>query len=167
MNKKDLEFIRIVTKTTIKRYKLHDLDNGAMLGAACEAYVKAMKTYDTSKNVLFKTYAEIRMKFAIIDEVRLIYGRTGQYENKYKKGEWVDYNVEKSGSYDLEGKAIFSLDLESFLKKVKLTKRQKDIFIMRVTGHTGVETAKKHGISDSQVSLDFKVCKGKVGDWFK
>jgi RNA polymerase sigma factor (sigma-70 family) len=152
MNAQIVRWIKIVVMRTLREKHLTKLDVSTLISAGMLGYTQALRKFDPKRKVKFKTYAEYRIKGAVLDEVRKM---IGDERCKIKRPRRVDdfnfeYHMSDNGSLfeNIDG----SLSVEEFLRDADLDEREKEILRCRYEGLNLREIAAKFGFSESRAS---------------
>ena len=70
MNQAVVKWIKIVVMRTLREKGLTRLDISTLISAGMLGYSQCLKRFDPGRGVKFKTFAEYRIKGAVLDEVR-------------------------------------------------------------------------------------------------
>ena len=149
--KQILRWIKIVVLRTLKEKNLTRLDVESLISAGMLGYSQARSRFDDTRNVKFKTFAEYRIKGAVLDEVRKMIGDERAKSPKAKRIE--DYNYElMSDENELADFMESVIDVENILKGATLMPRDFDIIQCRIEGYSIKEIADKFNFSESRAS---------------
>lgn len=166
MNSTVIKWIKIVVMRTLKEKNLTRLDVSMLISAGMLGYSQALTRFDPSRNVKFKTFAEYRIKGAVLDEVRKMIGDERAKTPRPRVVTDVDYALMGD-----DGKAEHwmesSLDFETFVQNVPLTHRELDVLQCRLDGMNLREIAKKFQFSESRASQLLASIKHEVFAWYK
>jgi RNA polymerase sigma factor (sigma-70 family) len=126
------------------------LDNDTLIAAGMLGYVQCLNRYDPNRGAKFKTYAEYRIKGAVLDEVRKM---IGDERCKTPRPRQVNYDYTLIGDDNVTQRDMESaIDLEQFFKFAPLDQREEKILRCRMTGMNLREISKKFGFSESRAS---------------
>ena len=142
--KEILRWVKIVVLKTLKDKRLSHLDHDVLIAAGFYGYSQALLRYNPDKGAKFKTYAEYRIKGAVLDEVRKMIG--DERRKTPKPIQVSNYNIENHlEEHDPIKETEGKIDLEVMLKKLKYSLSDKELKILqyRTEGHTLKEIAKK------------------------
>jgi len=149
MNKdKTTKWVRIVVMRVLREKNLFHLDVSILISAGLFGYSQALQRFDPSRNVKLKTYAEHRIKGAVLDEVRKM---IGDERVKHKR----PYHVSTSDFEFLlsdEGHHEQSSQVKIFLDSLPLEERDLYILQLKYMGYNLREIAQIIGISNSRAS---------------
>jgi len=158
-----LKWVKLVTLKTVRDKRLPNSDIETLLSAGCLGYTQALKRFDPSRNVKFKTFAEYRIKGAVLDEVRKMIGDE-RCKNK-RPTQVEDYDM---GQIEEPSASIESIiDTEYFFKSLPLDSRGLEILKCRIDGMNLREIGKKMGFSESRASQLLAEIKTEIYPWFK
>lgn len=150
MNQQILKWIKIVVMRTLRERNLTKLDVSTLISAGMLGYSQSLCRFDPTRNVKFKTYAEYRIKGAVLDEVRKM---IGDERCKNKRPRWVDFDYSQIGDGGVEQENIESqIDFQHFMDRVPLDDREKEILQSRLIGLNLREISQKFGFSESRAS---------------
>ena len=133
-----VRWIKIVVLRTLKEKNLVRLDTQVLISAGKLGYSQSLKRFDPSRNVKFKTFAEYRIKGAVLDEVRKMIGDERCKTKRPIRSE-IDFTL-ISDNYQSQSQLEGTMDLQSFMKFVPLNARELEVLQCRVIGMmTGTE----------------------------
>lgn len=165
MDNRVLQWIKIVVLRTIKEKRLYKLDLNELISAGFEGYAQCLSRFDPTRGVKFKTYANHRIRGAVLDEVRKMIG-SERLKNK-RPNQMIDYDFTQiEEKYSTERAMESKLTLTSFLNNSKLTSTEKLILTKRLQGYNLKEIADEFGFSQSWASQVLKKIKADVHEWF-
>jgi len=166
MSPEIVRWIKIVVLRTLKEKNLTKLDINTLISAGMLGYVQCLKRFDPNRGVKFKTYAEYRIKGAVLDEVRKMIGDERCKNKRPRRVDEYDYTLISD-----EGREVVysesSLDLETFFDNVPLTERELDILKCRFVGMNLREISERFGFSESRASQLLAKIKTVVYAWYK
>lgn len=147
-NEKITKWVRIVVMRVLREKNLFHLDVQTLISAGLLGYSQALQRFDPSRNVKLKTYAEYRIKGAVLDEVRKM---IGDERVKHKRPYHVshhdfDYLISDEGHQEEE------INVELFIEGLPLDSRDLHILRLRYQGHNLREIASIIGVSNSRAS---------------
>jgi RNA polymerase sigma factor (sigma-70 family) len=167
MNQAIVKWIKIVVMRTLREKNLIGLDVSNLISAGMLGYTQALNRFDPSRGVKFKTFAEYRIKGAVLDEVRKMIGDERAKTRRPYKVNQFDFDA---GTSD-EGFAMLQveskIDLEVFMKNVNLEPRELEILRCRVEGMNLKEISGKFGFSESRASQLLAKIKKEVYLYYK
>ena len=158
-----VKWVRIVVLKTVREKRLAHLDVDNLISAGFFGYSQAIKRYDPTRGAKLKTFAEYRIRGAVLDEVRKM---IGDERCKNKRPTQVD-------DFDMtqiegNGNSIESVfDVERFFDQIPLDKRSKLILKARIEGLNLREIGEKFGFSESRASQLLADIKKQVYPWFE
>jgi RNA polymerase sigma factor (sigma-70 family) len=146
-----VRWIKIVVLRTVKEKNLTRLDTSTLISAGMLGYVQCLRRFDPERKVKFKTFAEYRIKGAVLDEVRKM---IGDERAKTKRPMKVDgYDFESlTDNGDTARMIEGGYDIEQFACSIQLSPRELDILRCRVEGHSIREIAQAFDFSESRAS---------------
>jgi len=158
-----LKWVRMIVLRVTREKHLPSGDMDTLFSAGCLGYTQALKRFDPGRNVKFKTFAEFRIKGAVLDEVRKI---IGDERCKNKRPAQVDYDVsdlEESHESTVEA----DMDVKRFFEAIPIGDRDKEILQCRVDGMNLREIGDHFGFSESRASQLLAEIKKEIYPWFK
>jgi len=165
MDNRIVQWIKIVVLRTVKEKRLHKLDLNELMSAGFEGYAQCLTRFDPSRGVKFKTYANYRIRGAVLDEVRKLIG-SERLKNK-RPIQSIDFDFSQiEEKYSTERAMESKLTLTSFINNSKLTQTEKLILTKRLQGYNLKEIAEEFGFSQSWASQVLKKIKADVHEWF-
>lgn len=166
MNQAILKWIKIVVMRTLKEKNLTRLDVKTLISAGMFGYSQALRRFDPSRNVKFKTFAEYRIKGAVLDEVRKMIGDERAKTPRPKIFSDFDYTLigdDGMGEQNLES----SIDFARFMQQVPLTHKEMEVLRCRVEGMNLREIAKRFNFSESRASQILASIRHEVFVWYR
>lgn len=151
MNAQIVKWIKIVVMRTLREKSLTKLDISTLISAGMLGYSQALRKFDPNRGVKFKTYAEHRIKGAVLDEVRKMIGDERCKTKRPRRVDDYDFELRSDGG-SLQENIESVLSVESFLAGADLDLREKEILQCRYEGMNLREIAKKFGFSESRAS---------------
>ena len=150
MDAKISKWIKIVVMRTLREKNLTKLDISTLISAGMLGYVQARNRFDVNRGVKFKTFAEYRIKGAVLDEVRKM---IGDERCKTKRPRKVDFDYTLI-SDDLAAQINMdsTIDLRHFMNAIPLDVREMEILECRIIGMNLREISQKFGFSESRAS---------------
>ena len=127
------------------------LDIGLPDGDGCDLCKELVKTYPKLKILMLTTYAEIAVITRALDAGALGYVLKNSNIEEFLEG----IRTVASGRHFLCDVAETSLNI-NVEKKIQLTKREKDLLALIVSGHTNHDIAEKMYISEQTVKVHRK-----------
>lgn len=146
-----VRWIRIVVLRTLKEKNLTRLDHQTLISAGMEGYSQCLQRFDPGRNVKFKTFAEYRIKGAVLDEVRKMIGDERAKNKRPMRVDDFDFNLisdDGATARIMDG----GLDIENFALNIDLSARELDILRHRVEGYSIREIAHRFDFSESRAS---------------
>lgn len=167
MNQAIIKWIKIVVMRTLREKGLTRLDVSTLISAGMLGYTQALNRFDPSRGVKFKTFAEYRIKGAVLDEVRKMIGdERCKTKRPYKVGDF-DFDIGTSDDGFAMREVESKIDLEVFMKNVSLDHRELDILRCRVEGMNLKEISSRFGFSESRASQLLAKIKREVYSYYK
>lgn len=151
MNAQIVRWIKIVVMRTLREKNLTRLDVSTLISAGMLGYSQALTRFDPTRGVKFKTFAEYRIKGAVLDEVRKM---IGDERCKTVRPRCVDvedltiFGDDGSGHRSMES----SISLYQFFQTVQLDEREKQVLQCRAIGMNLREISQQFGFSESRAS---------------
>ncbi len=146
-----IKWIKIVVLRTLKEKNLTRLDVNTLISAGMLGYSQARTRFDESRNVKFKTFAEYRIKGAVLDEVRKMIGDERAKTPRARRVEEYDYEL-KSDDNDMINNLESGMDVDSTLEELGLNNRDVEIIRCRIEGYSIRELAREFKFSESRAS---------------
>lgn len=146
-----VKWIKIVVLRTLKEKNLTRLDVGTLISAGMLGYSQARTRFDASRNVKFKTFAEYRIKGAVLDEVRKMIGDERAKTPRAKRIEDYDYEL-ISDENDMISHIDSGIDVDATLIDAGLSDRDIEIIRCRIEGYSIRELASQFKFSESRAS---------------
>lgn len=146
-----VRWIRIVVLRTLKEKNLTRLDHQTLISAGMFGYSQCLQRFDPGRNVKFKTFAEYRIKGAVLDEVRKMIGDERAKTKRPMRVDDFDFNmISDDGATQrvMDG----GMDIETFTLTIDLSARELDILRHRVEGYSIREIAQRFDFSESRAS---------------
>ncbi len=160
-----LKWVKIVVLRTMREKSLMHLDADILISAGLLGYSQARQRFDSSRGVKFKTFAEYRIKGAVLDEVRKL---IGDERCKNKRPRQVDYNFDLMGDGgECQTNIDSSLSVEAFWENAPLSERDKKVLECRVAGMNLKEIGQQFGFSESRASQILADIKHQIYPWFQ
>jgi RNA polymerase sigma factor (sigma-70 family) len=145
-----VKWVKIVVLRTMREKSLKHLDADILISAGMLGYSQARQRFDPSREVKFKTFAEYRIKGAVLDEVRKM---IGDERCKNPRPRQVDYDFERMGDDGDEVSTMHSqMVVDGFWDSLSLSKRDRGILECRVKGMNLREIGEEFGFSESRAS---------------
>jgi RNA polymerase sigma factor (sigma-70 family) len=166
MNQAIIKWIKIVVMRTLKEKNLTRLDVKTLISAGMFGYSQALSRFDPKRNVKFKTFAEYRIKGAVLDEVRKMIGDERAKNPRPRIITDFDYSLIGDGG-DAEKHLESSLDFDVFMDNVPLSHQEIAVLQCRIEGMNIREIAKKFSFSESRASQILASIKHEVFAWYK
>lgn len=165
MNPQIIRWIKIVVMKTLKEKNLMRLDVQTLISAGMLGYAQSVRRFDPKREVKFKTFAEHRIKGAVLDEVRKM---IGDERCKTKRPISVEYDFAQMSDEGWTMKNLESqMDFDLFLQKVALDEGEKVFLLHRVSGMSLREISLALGYSESKASQILAKIKRVVYLWYK
>lgn len=149
--KQIVKWIKIVVLRTLKEKNLTRLDVESLISAGMLGYAQARSRFDPSRNVKFKTFAEYRIKGAVLDEVRKMIGDERAKNPRARRIEDYDYELISDDNQVVDF-LDSQLDVNIILSNATLVPRDFEIIQCRVEGYSIREISEKFNFSESRAS---------------
>jgi RNA polymerase sigma factor (sigma-70 family) len=146
-----VRWIKIVVLRTLKEKSLTRLDTSTLISAGMLGYAQCLKRFDPEYKVKFKTFAEHRIRGAVLDEVRKMIGDERAKHKRPMKVDNYDFEAMHDGG-DTVRMMESGYDIEQFACLIQLSPRELDILRCRVEGHSIREIAQAFDFSESRAS---------------
>jgi len=161
-----MKWVKIVVLKTIREKRLGHLDVDMLLSSGYLGYSQSLKRFDPGRGVKFKTFAEYRIKGAVLDEVRKMIGDERCKTKRPRQVSDFDFNL--MGDNNSSKNMIESmLDVQKFFKEIPIDKRNLGILKCRIEGMNLREIGNKFGFSESRASQLLAEIKREIFPWFK
>lgn len=149
--KQIVKWIKIVVLRTLKEKNLTKLDVESLISAGMLGYSQARIRFDPSRNVKFKTFAEYRIKGAVLDEVRKMIGDERTKSPKARKVENYDYEM-ITDDCQTANFTESMIDVQNLISDSQLMPRDIEIIQCRVEGYSIKELSEYFKFSESRAS---------------
>jgi len=166
MNKEIVRWIKIVVLTTLREKNLAKMDIPTLISCGMLGYAQALKRYDPTRGVKFKTFAEYRIKGAVLDEVRKMIGDERCKNPRPRRIEDFNYDLISDNGHT-QNTIESLLDFETFLNLVPLTERELKILDCRINGMNLREIARQFNFSESRASQLLAKIKKIIFVWYR
>lgn len=166
MNPAIVKWIKIVVMRTLKEKNLTRLDVNTLISAGMLGYCQCLQRFDPSRNVKFKTYAEYRIKGAVLDEVRKMIGDERAKTPRPRVIADFDYTLVGDGG-SAESDIESAIDFASFIQRVPLSSQELEVLRFRMEGMNLREIATKMEFSESRASQLLASIKHEIFAWYK
>lgn len=163
--KEIIRWVRIVVLKTLKDKRLTHLDVDTLVSAGLLGYSQSLKRFDPLRGVKFRTFAEYRIKGAVLDEVRKMIGDE-RCKNKRPRISH-DFDFESIEDRDNLSDIDSQVDMENFLCKSDFTQIDLEILSCRVNGMNIREISSRFGLGESKVSQILANIKIRIYPWLK
>jgi RNA polymerase sigma factor (sigma-70 family) len=166
MSPEIVRWIKVVVMRTLKEKNLTRLDVSTLISAGNLGYVQALSRFDPGRQLKFKTFAEYRIKGAVLDEVRKMIGDERCKNKRPRKVDDFDYTtISDMGVAQSETES--NMDIRNFLDNVPLTLREVQILRCRMYGMNLKEIARKFKFSESRASQLLASIKKEVYTYYR
>jgi len=161
-----IRWVKIVVLRTLREKRLSHLDVDTLISAGYLGYTQSLNRFDPARNVKFKTFAEYRIKGAVLDEVRKMIGDE-RCKNKRPRQAY-DFNMDIIGD-DNRGQRFSEslIDIQRFFKDIPIDGRSRQILLCRAQGMNLKEIGLKFGFSESRASQLLADIKRTIYPWFR
>lgn len=157
-----LRWVKIVVLRTVREKRLSHLDVDELISCGLYGYTQCLERFDPKRGVKFKTYAEYRIKGAVLDEVRKMIGDE-RCKNKRPRQSY-DYDlslIDDEGYYNVDS----VIDLEMKLRSLNLSEKEIEILKCRIEGNNLFEIGQTFGFSESRASQILVEIKKVLAPW--
>jgi RNA polymerase sigma factor (sigma-70 family) len=151
MNAQIVKWIKIVVMRTLREKGLTRLDVSTLISAGMLGYSQALRRFDKDRGVKFKTFAEYRIKGAVLDEVRKMIGDERCKTKRPRKVDDFDFDLIGDDGRQFEY-VESAMSIQSFMASAALDVREKEILECRYAGMNLREISQKFGFSESRAS---------------
>jgi len=146
-----VKWIKIVVLRTLKEKNLTRLDTSVLISAGMLGYSQALKRFDPGRNVKFKTFAEYRIKGAVLDEVRKMIGDERAKTRRPMRVDDFDFAL-ISDDGNANKQMDSGIDIQRFACLIALSPRELDILRCRIEGKSIREIATEFEFSESRAN---------------
>lgn len=144
-----VRWIKIVVLKTVRDRGLIYLEVDNLLSAGYLGYSQALNRFNPALNIKFKTFAEYRIRGAVLDEVRREIGdERAKTKRPIREHEYDLTWTPDPAPDDVEA----VMDVRFFLETLPINERGKEILKLRGDGFSMKEIGLKLGYSESRVS---------------
>lgn len=158
-----VRWIKIVVLKTIRDRGLFSLEVDNLLSAGYLGYVQALQRFDARFGFKFKTFAEYRIRGAVLDEARREIG-----DERAKTPRPVrDHEYDLTWVVDRQGDPAQELDVKLFLASLPISGKGKEILRLRGEGYSMKEIGTRLGCSESRISQIMNGLKREVRPYLK
>jgi RNA polymerase sigma factor (sigma-70 family) len=159
-----LQWVRVVVLKTIKERRLNHLDPSILISAGHLGYAQSQKRFDPNRGVKFKTFAEYRIKGAVLDEVRR---QIGDERTQIQRPAQVDLDLSLiEDECKNQERLDAAIDIRTWAQK-ELSERESEVFEMRLEGMSGNEIAKVLNIDREVVIQTLAQIRRRIYPWFQ
>ena len=166
MNPEIIKWIKIVVLKTLREKNLIHLDVSTLISCGMLGYTQALERFDPNRGAKFKTFAEYRIRGAVLDEVRKMIGDERCKTPRPRRVDNFDFTMIGDGGSSQSGMES-GIDIKNFVRYAPLTHRELKILNCRVTGMNLREIAKEFGFSESRASQILAKIKRVVYVWYR
>ena len=147
-NEKITRWIKIVVMRVLREKSLFHLDVSTLISAGYLGYSQALQRFDSNKGAKLKTFAEHRIRGAVLDEVRKMIGdeRVKHKRPYHVSVECFDTLITDHGHQEQD------LEINMFLEELPLEERDLYILKLKYMGYNLREIAQTIGVSNSRAS---------------
>lgn len=144
------KWIKIVVMRLLREKGLTRLDVSTLISAGNLGYAQCLRRFDVNRGVKFKTYAEHRIKGAVLDEVRKMIGDERAKTPRPRKVDDFDFDLigDSTNQSDIES----SIDFDFFVQRSSLDLRELEMLKCRFEGYTIREISQKFSFSEARAS---------------
>jgi len=161
-----LRWVKIVVLRTVREKRLTHLDVDTLISAGFEGYSQSLGRFDESRGVAFKTFAEYRIRGAVLDEVRKMIGDE-RCKNK-RPTQVSDFDFTRLGDDNRISNVFESqLDVDKFFAMIPLDARDTKVLRCRIDGMNLKEIGSEFGFSESRASQVLATIKRQIYPWFR
>lgn len=156
--------MRVVVLKTIKERRLGHLDPSILISAGHLGYAQSQKRFDPERGVKFKTFAEYRIKGAVLDEVRR---QIGDERTQIKRPTQVDLDLSfMEDECKNQDRLDTAIDIATWARN-ELSERECEVFEMRLDGMSGNEIAKALELDREAVIQTLAQIRRRIYPWFQ
>lgn len=149
MSEQATKWIKVVVFKLLREKNLLHLDIETLIAAGNLGYSQALQRYNPDKGAKLKTYAEHRIRGAVLDEVRKMIGDE-RLKNPRPTQVVFDFDLidTKNTVENLESE----LDIQQMFANFNFKPREMKVLQMKAEGYTISEIAKELGLKNSRAS---------------
>lgn len=144
------KWIKIVVMRLLREKSLTRLDVSTLISAGNLGYAQCLKRFDPERGVKFKTFAEHRIKGAVLDEVRKMIGDERAKTPRPRKVD--DFDFDLIGVDSANRTVEDAIDFDSFVENSSLDLRELEMLRCRYEGYTIREISQKFSFSEARAS---------------
>lgn len=157
--------MKIVVLKTIKERQLNHVDSSVLISAGLLGYAQSLNRFQPARGVKFKTFAEYRIRGAVLDEVRR---QIGDERTQIKRPKEVDIETQAICD-DGSQEAVIqeNLDMRSLIEKMDLSEKEDEILRLRMAGMTVKEICQKFKLKEKVVLSLLACLRRRLYSWFR
>lgn len=144
------KWIKIVVMRLLREKSLTRLDVSTLISAGNLGYAQCLKRFDPNRGVKFKTFAEHRIKGAVLDEVRKMIGDERAKTPRPRKVD--DFDFDLIGVDSPHRTVEDSIDFDAFVANSTLDLRELEMLKCRYEGYTIREISQRFSFSEARAS---------------
>ena len=147
-NEKVTRWVKIVVMRLLREKNLFHLDVSTLVSAGLFGYSQALQRFDPERKVKLKTFAEYRIRGAVLDEVRKMIGD----ERVKNKRPYLVSTQDFEFLLSDEGQQEQQVSVDLFMDSLPLEERDLLILKLKYMGYNLREIAQIIGVSNSRAS---------------
>lgn len=147
-NDKLTRWVKIVVMRLLREKNLFHLDVSTLVSAGLLGYSQALQRFDPERKVKLKTFAEYRIRGAVLDEVRKMIGDERIKTKRPYQVSTQDFEFLLSD----DGQQEQQVSVELFIDALPLEERDLYILKLKYMGYNLREIAQIIGVSNSRAS---------------
>lgn len=143
-----VRWIKIVVLKTVRDHNLFAVEFDELLSAGYLGYVQALRRFQPQLGYKLKTFAEFRIKGAVLDEARCLIGD----ERAKTPRPTQDHDYDIDWKEDPGEGVDETIDVQMFLATLPVSEKSREILRLRSEGWSMKQIGKRLGCSESRVS---------------
>jgi len=163
MNPEIIKWVKVIVSRMIREKNLSHLDSEVLIAAGNFGYSQALTRYDPNREATFKTFAEYRIKGAVLDEVRKMIGDERCKGERPKQVEDRDMSDNSRCQELMES----HYDIKKFFNAIPLEKKEREILKKRIDGLSLKEIGEECGFTEARASQVLAHIKQELYPWFR
>lgn len=149
MSEQATKWIKIVVYKLLKEKNLLHLDIETLVAAGNLGYSQALQRFNPERGIKLKTFAEYRIKGAVLDEVRKM---IGDERAKTPRPTQVLFDFEITDSNNSIDNIESQMAINQMIENFNFEERELKVLKMKVEGYSVEEIASELGLSNSRAS---------------
>lgn len=149
MSEQATKWIKVVVYKLLKEKNLLHLDIETLIAAGNLGYSQALQRFDPDRGAKLKTFAEHRIRGAVLDEVRKM---IGDERVKNKRPQQVVFDFDMIDTNNSIENVESQMAINQMIENFNFEPREMLVLKMKAEGYTIDEIAKELGLSNSRAS---------------